>query len=417
MDGHQIPFDQLFVALAQEQSHLLLDNGIWFSLDRPEFAELAQLIAESRELLDAPPGDGAAQPVPRRAVGGRSRTSASSPARWTPGGNGSQPCSDDHELSDLKPPAGLEATLRPYQEDGFRRLATMFAHGLGGILADDMGLGKTVQTLALILHAREHAARGAAGRPFLVVAPTSVVANWAQRGRPVRPGPVRRHDQPDHGPARAGSRRRCAPGPTWWSPRTRCSGWSIEQYRDVDVGGARPGRGADRQEPPQCRLPVRPRAAGAVQARHHRHPDGEQPDGAVVAAVDHRARAVPAPRPVHRATTAPRSSANRDADRLAQLRRRIRPLMLRRTQGAGGRRPARQAGAGPRAGAAARGTAPSTRQYLQRERQKVLGLLGDLNRNRFEILRSLTLLRQASLDPALVDPAARRACRRPSSTP
>ncbi len=44
-------------------------------------------------------------------------------------------------------------------------------------------------------------------------------------------------------------------------------------------------------------------------------------------------------------------------------------------------------------------------KYLQRERQKVLGLLGDLNRNRFEIFRSLTLLRQATLDVGLVDPA------------
>jgi SNF2 family DNA or RNA helicase len=42
--------------------------------------------------------------------------------------------------------------------------------------------------------------------------------------------------------------------------------------------------------------------------------------------------------------------------------------------------------------------------YLQRERQKVLGLLGDLRQNRFEIFRSLTLLRQASLDVGLVDP-------------
>jgi len=43
--------------------------------------------------------------------------------------------------------------------------------------------------------------------------------------------------------------------------------------------------------------------------------------------------------------------------------------------------------------------------HLQRERQKVLGLLDDLDKNRFAIFRSLTLLRQLSLDPALVDPA------------
>ena len=46
----------------------------------------------------------------------------------------------------------------------------------------------------------------------------------------------------------------------------------------------------------------------------------------------------------------------------------------------------------------------------------MLGLLGDLEKNRFEIFRSLTLLRQASLDVALVDRTAPRDRRRPSST-
>ena len=41
--------------------------------------------------------------------------------------------------------------------------------------------------------------------------------------------------------------------------------------------------------------------------------------------------------------------------------------------------------------------------YLQRERQKILGLLGDFDRNRFTILRSITLLRQLSLHLGLVD--------------
>ena len=41
--------------------------------------------------------------------------------------------------------------------------------------------------------------------------------------------------------------------------------------------------------------------------------------------------------------------------------------------------------------------------HLQRERQKVLGLIDDMSKNRFEIFRSLTLLRQLSLDAALVD--------------
>ena len=43
---------------------------------------------------------------------------------------------------------------------------------------------------------------------------------------------------------------------------------------------------------------------------------------------------------------------------------------------------------------------------LQRERQKVLGLLRDLDRNRFTIFQSLTTLRLLSLDASLVDPTA-----------
>jgi SNF2 family DNA or RNA helicase len=41
--------------------------------------------------------------------------------------------------------------------------------------------------------------------------------------------------------------------------------------------------------------------------------------------------------------------------------------------------------------------------HLQRERQKILGLIDDFDRNRFTILRSITLLRQLSLHPGLVD--------------
>ena len=68
-------------------------------------------------------------------------------------------------------PSTLAATLRPYQQDGFLWLARLAEWGAGGCLADDMGLGKTIEALALILH------RAALG-PTLVVAPTSVCANW-----------------------------------------------------------------------------------------------------------------------------------------------------------------------------------------------------------------------------------------------
>ncbi|MDX9834675.1 MAG: DEAD/DEAH box helicase, partial [Desulfobulbus sp.] len=69
------------------------------------------------------------------------------------------------------PPSTLKARLRDYQQEGFQWLARLARLGFGACLADDMGLGKTVQALAVILHC-------AAEGPTLVVAPTSVCANW-----------------------------------------------------------------------------------------------------------------------------------------------------------------------------------------------------------------------------------------------
>ena len=77
-------------------------------------------------------------------------------------------------------PSTLQAELRPYQLDGFRWLARLSRWGAGGCLADDMGLGKTVQTLAVLLD------RAPAG-PALVVAPTSVAANWIDEARRFAP--------------------------------------------------------------------------------------------------------------------------------------------------------------------------------------------------------------------------------------
>lgn len=69
-------------------------------------------------------------------------------------------------------PKAFQAELRNYQEEGFAWMARLCDAELGACLADDMGLGKTVQSLALLM-------RRAKGGPALVVAPTSVVGNWA----------------------------------------------------------------------------------------------------------------------------------------------------------------------------------------------------------------------------------------------
>jgi hypothetical protein len=81
------------------------------------------------------------------------------------------------------PPAGLRATLRPYQERGCSWLAFLGRWGLGACLADDMGLGKTVQTLAHLLAQSRSDGR----RPALVVCPMSVIANWQREAERFTP--------------------------------------------------------------------------------------------------------------------------------------------------------------------------------------------------------------------------------------
>ena len=74
-------------------------------------------------------------------------------------------------------PDTVHAELRDYQRRGVDWLYWMSRNNLGAVLADDMGLGKTLQLLALVAIEID---RGEATGPTLVVAPTSVVGNWAK---------------------------------------------------------------------------------------------------------------------------------------------------------------------------------------------------------------------------------------------
>ncbi|MFJ7407798.1 MULTISPECIES: DEAD/DEAH box helicase [unclassified Lysinibacillus] len=72
-------------------------------------------------------------------------------------------------------PLSLNASLRPYQQEGFEWLIFMREQGFGACLADDMGLGKTVQLISYLLHVYETTD---AKEPTIIICPTSVLGNW-----------------------------------------------------------------------------------------------------------------------------------------------------------------------------------------------------------------------------------------------
>ncbi|XP_051149034.1 chromatin-remodeling ATPase INO80 [Andrographis paniculata] len=78
--------------------------------------------------------------------------------------------------STVQTPELFKGSLKEYQLKGLQWLVNCYEQGLNGILADEMGLGKTIQAMAFLAHLAEE--KNIWG-PFLVVAPASVLSNWA----------------------------------------------------------------------------------------------------------------------------------------------------------------------------------------------------------------------------------------------
>jgi superfamily II DNA or RNA helicase len=406
VEGHPVPFLEVFLALSRGEPHLLLPDGAYFSLDKPELRALARLIEEARALQDSPAGP---LRISRYQAGFWDELAAL-------GVIGHQAAAWREQVQGLlsagltgsaAPPSGLKARLRPYQQDGFGWLAFLWEHRLGGILADDMGLGKTLQCLALISHARQchspgHSPDDPAAGPFLIVAPTSVVANWATEAARFAPdlrvvpvsGTVARAGR-DLGDLAAGAD---AVVTSYALLRIDFAAYAEVGWSGLLLDEAQQAK--NRQSKVyQCarRLPAPVKIAITGTPLENNlmelwsllsitapglfpNPDRFR---------DYYAR------PVER---------KGDTQRLAQLQRRIRPLVRRRTkEQVAAELPAKQEQVLEVDLHPQHRKAYQTR--LQRERQKVLGLIGDMNANRFAIFRSLTLLRQLSLHAGLVDEA------------
>ncbi|NUP75595.1 MAG: DEAD/DEAH box helicase, partial [Sinomonas sp.] len=412
IEGRQIAFQDVFVALARGRTKVMLPDKSWFRIDTPEILRLKELIETSHELREWKAEGGAPKPPQLSLyqaglwdeIAEIAGQTVEAP-RWRETVRG---LLDPAALDPVPVPEALAAELRPYQREGFEWLAFLYRHGLGGVLADDMGLGKTLQALALFLHAREHPREATPGtdgegrrRPFLVVAPTSVVPNWASEAHRFAPS-LRTVAVTDTQAAAGIPLAEATAGADIVVTSYALFRLDIDAYSELEWGGLV----MDEAQFLKNRATKAHQYARDLDAPFKLAQTGTPLENNLMELWSLFAIVAPGlfPGANHFAQEFARPiEKNGDSTRLGRLRRRVRPLMLRRTKEA-------VASELPEKVEQRLDVELTPRhrrlyeQYLQREREKVLGLVEDLDRNRFIVFRSLTLLRLMALDPSLVDP-------------
>ncbi|MDR6868547.1 superfamily II DNA or RNA helicase [Microbacterium resistens] len=402
--GRNIPFEPLFRALSLRRTKLLLVDGTWFALRHPALDRLRELIDEAVALGEWETG-------PRI-----HRTHVSLWADFEDLADEARPATEWRErvlgldaadgVPSVEVPRMIQAELRPYQRQGLDWLALLWRHRLGGLLADDMGLGKTLQFLALIARIRATEP----GDPCLVVAPTSVLGAWAQEAARFAPG-LR---IAVIGRTRASSALPLADEigdadlvlTSYTILRLDADVFAERRWSAVILDEAQNVKNpATRQHQAVVRL-----TADAVYAASGTPIENGLADLWAILSLtapglfassrrfrEEYIQPIEDGKVPENAEGAPYRQA-----RIERLRRRIRPFVLRRTKElVAPELPERQEQV-LRIELSARHRAVYD-AVLQRERQKVLGLLPDLERTRFIVFRSLTLLRMLSLAPGLID--------------
>ncbi|WP_417562549.1 SNF2-related protein [Microbacterium sp.] len=406
IDGTSIPFQPLFTALATRQRKLLLVDGSYFSLAHPALDRLRELIDEAAELAEWETGARISRYQTTLWEDFEDLADVSEPAvTWRAAVDGLREVT---RIEQVPAPAGLQARLRPYQRAGVDWLAFLWRHRLGGILADDMGLGKTLQMLAFIAHARQAGER----RPVLVIAPTSVLSTWRDEAS---------RFTPDLRVAVVDSTRARRRDPLPVETDVIVTSYTLLRLDEAEFTGTE-WAAVVLDEAQFAKNPATKihRAIARLRADVTFAITGTPMENTLSelwALLSLTSPGLfPSARRFRQDYIGPieqgkvpenQEGAPYRAARLERLRRRVRPLMLRRTKEAvAADLPAKQEQILPVELTPAHRAVYDT--VLQRERQKVLGLLEDLDRNRFIVFRSLTLLRMLALSPSLIDPADAR---------
>ncbi len=192
LDGETLTPDEISALLAQSDG-LALVRGRWVEIDREQ---LTKMMERFREIERTAAGNGLSFRDAMRLLAGAAvdngDTAEENAADWSQVVAGPwlaetlQGLRSPEGLAQIDPGAELNGTLRPYQQVGVRWLYLLSRLGLGACLADDMGLGKTVQVLSLLLVLQRQT--GGKRQPSLLVAPASLLANWASEMERFTPG-------------------------------------------------------------------------------------------------------------------------------------------------------------------------------------------------------------------------------------
>lgn len=395
VQGEKVPFAPLFRALSEGEDHLLLDSGTWFALDTPELDQLRAVIEEARSIVDH---DGDTFRLrPEHAGLWEELVSlgvvAEQSAAWQEAAGA---LLDLDELPVVATPAGVQAELRPYQDTGLRWLSFLWRTRLGGILADEMGLGKTLQALALAQAAYES---GELNEPLLVVAPTSVLGTWASEAAKFAPE-LRVVVITETEKRRGVPLAEAVAGAHLVLTSYTLLRLEAEDYQALEWSAVL----LDEAQFVKNHASKAYQAVRRLRARTKVALTGTPLENNLMDLWSLLSITAPGlfsdPKAFTEVYRKPIEGG--DAEVLARLHRRIRPLILRRTKDTVATElPEKQEQVVPVE------LSPGHRRiydkHLARERQRVLGLVGDLQRNRIAIFRSLTVLRQLSLSPALIE--------------